>query len=115
MKSKLISELGEGYEYSKIIVENKIELAKIDIIEKSSTLISYLVLYAFVSLFLLLLFVSSLIVLSVYLSQLLGSIYLAYLVTVLVGAVLTFILFLFRKKLIYKPIQDILISKTLNI
>ena len=69
----MIEELGENYEYLRVIVNNSLELKKIDWIEKSSKLIGLSIYYLVIGIFLTIGLAFTFVGLFILISQLLGS------------------------------------------
>jgi hypothetical protein len=107
---KVMSDLGENYEYLRVIVKNKLELKKLDLIEDSAQALGYGIL-GIISVSLLSLIVLGLsAVVIIWLISILQSTILSLLV--FCGTLLTVLILLivFRKSLIINPIVNIYYS-----
>jgi hypothetical protein len=113
--NELMHDLGENYEYVRVMVENHLEIKKLDLIEKSARLAGLGVLAFFILLLglLILLALSAIAIMlltSILESQILGL--LAFIgFTILTGV----FLFVFRKPLVLAPTQKLFFSIIQNI
>ena len=115
MNNKLLVDAGENFEYVKTIVENKIELAKIELAEKLGTMLSKVVLFAVLGLLGLLFIISLFIILSIWLTELLGSAILAIAVVSSVIFVIGAILLVFQKKVVSRPVTNFIVNNILDL
>ena len=99
MHNRLLTDIGENYEYLRVIIENNIELKKIQVVEKSSKLISYSILAILLSVFSLLAFIILLGIFGTIIFDLSGSLLIALSSTIAIIAFISIILFLLRSKL----------------
>jgi len=110
-----MTDIGENYQYAKTIVENTIELKKIDFAENTASLASKMV----VSLLLGVLGIISLIILVIisgmWIYQLTDSIMMTLAILILINVILAVIVIASRRRLIYQPITKAIYSKLLNI
>ena len=104
MNDKLVTDVGENYEYLRTIISNKIELLKIDAAEGAGRILGYLIVALIVLVLGLLIFLGLIISLAIFLSNLLGSPSLGLLITCLVLGIITFIIIRMRRKLFFEPI-----------
>lgn len=115
MSNKLLVDAGENYEYIRTIVENKVELAKIDVAEKASAVIGSLVLVTVLSIIGVMFFVTLLIMLAVYLSAVFGSVFTGIAASSAILLLVGIVFFYFRKVAIYDPITSIILNNIVEI
>lgn len=111
MKKEPLTELGENYEYLRTIVNNKIELLKLDAVESGSRILGYLILLLVVSSFVTLILglVSCLLVLVF--TELVDSMLIAITLTIAAWTICIGIAYLFRKHLFYQPLSNFILTK----
>lgn len=104
--SKLTRDIGENYEYIRTIVDNKIELLKLNAIEDMAQITSIVILSIFLFVTAVI-SVSALFVVAVLLlAPVVGTYYLAILLVLLAWFGIGAIVYLFRKNLVYKPVSN---------
>lgn len=114
MDDKLMTDVGENYEYIRTIINNKIEIAKIDISVVTSKALGYTIL-ALLFLGMLGLFIASLLVaLAVALAGLTGSWIYGILLASASLIIVSILIFLLRRPLIFKPIANIFYTLIAN-
>lgn len=110
MDRNLMSDLGENYEYIKVLVENRIELVKLDIAEIATKLIGKaLLLICLLSVGLLIL-LGLLVSLAIWLGIILNSFALGVLIVCLILLIMGAIAYAFRKPLFYIPATHVMLS-----
>lgn len=112
--SKLMTNIGENYEYLRVIVQNQIEIKKLELLESTSKVLAFgmlaLILFIFV---LLITFSLSILTINLLISYL-GSSTLAHLTFIGIILLLSFILIFFRKKMIFNPVINLFYSSFKN-
>lgn len=104
---EIMSNLGENYEYLRIIVNRQLEIKKLDLIEDTSKILSTGALFMiFLMLFIMILTCLSTIVI-ISLSATLGSITKALLAFIGVIVFIGIILYAFRKTLVTTPVSNL--------
>ena len=111
---KVMSDLGENYEYLRIIVKNKLELKKLDLIEDSAKALGYGLLGLIAVSLLSLVFLGLSAVLIIWLISILQSTILSILVFCGILLVILMLLIIFRKSLIFNPIINLYYSLLKN-
>ena len=114
MNNKLLFDAGESYEYVKTIVENKLELAKINATQRFSKMIGNIILATILLLITAILIMTSLVVFCYYIIISSGSIMYGTLVFSFLLFLFGFLVFIFRKSIIYKPITNFLYSHIMD-
>lgn len=115
MSNKLLVDAGENYEYVRTIVENKVELAKIDLAEKTSAVVGSFVLYTVLSVIGVMFFVTLLIMLAVYLSTVFGSVFIGIAASSGILLLVGIAFYYFRKVAIYNPITNVILNNIVEI
>lgn len=113
-EKNILTDLGENYEYLRIIAVNKYEIKKLQAAQQVSDTLGKSILFGI--LFLIGLFVAIILVISaiLLLAQLLGSTLYALLVVAGVFLLLAIIVYVFRRVLIFNVIERAFISKILK-
>ena len=104
MNEKLITDLGENYEYVRTIVNNKIEIFKLDVAENASRAFGYIGLIFVIGNLLWILLLALLTALVLAISNALGSLVYSILIVSLGLVIISFLFYTFRKVLIFKPL-----------
>lgn len=104
MNNNILHDLGENFEYAKTIVQNEIELKKLDLIESSAGIIGMVISGAILVLTGVIALVFALTLLTVGLAQMLGSVLYALLVVGGFILLLGLLIFVFRRTLIIDPV-----------
>ena len=99
-----MTDIGENYEYIRTIINNKIEIAKIDTSIVASKLAGYIILCLFFLGVLGLLTASLLVVVAVILADLTGSLITGILLSSSSLVILSVLVFSLRKSLIFAPV-----------
>lgn len=109
-KQTLVSAVGENYEYIKTIINNKFEIRKLELLSKGGTTLSSIVL--FLVLFIIFFLITQiLLVLAVFaLYAWIGSYIYALLSLAGILLLIGLMIFLLRKRLIYRTIENKIIS-----
>lgn len=109
--SKILSDIGENYEYARVIIENTIELKKIEALEKSSDVISSVILTLVISFLMLM---ASMVLISIFIFWIAG-ITSSLVIGLFSGlGLLTFLaifVYVLRERIIYGPITKALYHK----
>jgi len=105
-----MADLGENYQYVKTMLDNKIELAKLDVAQLMGKMLGKALLYSIAMSVGSLLASGLLIALALYLGQVFDSIIQGVLAVCGILVLLCILLFVFRRTLIFKPAAHILYS-----
>jgi hypothetical protein len=107
MNQKLMSDIGENYEYVRTIIDNKIEIAKIDLSIGAAKVIGYILL-SFFLLGMLGIFIASLVVvLAIFLGKVTGSLVGGILIASLIIVLISALVFILRRQLIFAPVSKL--------
>jgi len=101
----LLHSVGENYYYVNKIVQNKIELQKLAVVESAADVAGKLVLFTILSIFALIVFVMGLVGLIVHLSTALGSMLYSLGVVSAVLVLLMVIIFSMKERLFIRPVR----------
>lgn len=115
MNKNLITDLGENYQYLQTIVNNKLELKKIELAENASSILSKTILLLAVSAISFFAIIILIILVGILIYNMVGSIIMTLCVLLLVALIFILIIYLSRKSIIYKPITKIIYTKILKI
>jgi hypothetical protein len=107
---KILKDLGENYEYVRIIANNRLELTKLNLIEDAGHVISYTVIVVLVSWIVSMITLASSVALVIWLSSVFESLLVAILAFAGLLTLLLAVLFIFRNTLIIKPILNLYYS-----
>lgn len=110
----IITNIGENFEYVRTIAQNEIELKKLELIESTSNLVSYLLLALVVGSLVSVLLVMFLIGITVWCAQILHSYPMAIAVVSVFLLIVITVLMLFRNHLIVGPIKNKLYKSILK-
>ena len=114
MNNNLSQDIGENYEYIKTILQNKVELAKLDLIENSADIGSSLITLMVVAIFSFVIVTCLLISIGVLLAQATGSILYACLIIGSVFAIGLVTILKLRERLINNPLSNFFYRKFLK-
>ena len=106
MNNKLLEDLGENYQYAKTIVDNKVELMKLDVIETSATVVGKIISGFVLALLSFVILLIGLSISCILIAQALGSFLYALLIVGAIILILTIIIFVFRDSLIFNPVVN---------
>lgn len=106
MNKKILVDLGENFEYARTIIENKVELAKLSLVEILSKIVSKFILYIVIGFFSAILFIGGLVALAIWVNQVFDSIFLGIGLAGVFVLIITFIVFTFRKAIIITPVTN---------
>jgi len=110
MNNKLITDVGENYEYIKTIVQNSIELKKIEFAEKSSVVISNIVLALILSVMGIFAICFLLVLSTLGIVALTGSVPISLMIMIVAIGLVAIITYLLRHKLIVEPVTKMIVS-----
>lgn len=111
MNDKLMTDIGENYEYVRTIVNNKIELFKIDLAQNTAKILGFIIL-GFFLLSMMTIFVASLIIaLAFAIAEAIGSTVFGFLIASLLVMLISFIVFYFRKSIFFNPVAKMFYKK----
>lgn len=107
----IIEDLGENYQYVKVIIDNKIEIMKLKFINQLYKKAGNLILLIIIFTSTVLLLLGLLIAFSFWLSTLINSQTIGFLLGFGVLLPINLIIYLFRKQLFYNPIANLLMDQ----
>jgi hypothetical protein len=108
MYEKQLEKTGENYYFLKTIINNKVDLVKLDMIEFLGKLISLLTIGLILALFFSLALIAGFVAFTMYMNQVLESSYMGSMVSASALTFIAFIIYIFRQSLIYKPLKEII-------
>lgn len=111
MNTNLSQDLGENYEYVKVILRNRVELAKLDLIETTAEIGALLICIAVLSVACMIVLICALIMIGLWLSAILGSTIYALGTIALFFLISMILLYVFRKVLIINPFVNTFYKK----
>jgi len=115
MDKNVLTDLGENYKYARIILDNTIELKKIEFAEKTSSIAGKIILTFLVCIFAFLIALILLAILSVLIYNYSGSVFFSMLSILSLLLLSMFILFILRKRILYRPITKAIYATFLNL
>jgi uncharacterized membrane protein len=111
---KIIEDLGENYQYVKTIIDNKIEIIKLNLLNQVYKKTGNIILFLVTVLSSIILGIGLLIAFSFWLSTLFQSYSLGFLAGFSILIPINLFIFIFRKALIYRPIANFYINLFIN-
>ena len=114
MNDALSKDMGENYEYIRTIVRNKIEIAKLELVENSTDIVSSIIVFISISVMSLFLLGILLLMLGIWITSILGSAIAAcaIIVGLLIGTMISLIIW--RNKLVITPFSNFIFNKAIK-